>query len=175
DFSVQAAYVGSRAIRQTANVNINAAQGPGGGNNGRALFPKYGRIANINMLMPFNTATYDSLQTRVMRRLSGSSLFGLSYTFSKAINYADNSDSGLTWHWVGMWDRNRALSNFDRTHNLQIYGISELPFGPGKRWATQGLAGLLAGGWQFNGLFIALSGQPFTRTSATTRLRSSVL
>ena len=36
-FIGQAAYVGSRAIRQTANVNINAL-GPGGGYNGRALF-----------------------------------------------------------------------------------------------------------------------------------------
>jgi hypothetical protein len=35
-FTAQMAYVGSRAIRQTANLNINAA-GPGGGNAGRAL------------------------------------------------------------------------------------------------------------------------------------------
>ena len=45
-FNVQAAYVGSRGIRQTVNQNINAA-GPGGGNNGRALFQKFGRISNI--------------------------------------------------------------------------------------------------------------------------------
>ena len=67
----QAAYVGSRAIRQTANVNINAA-GPGGGNPGRAL-AKFGRTATINMLMPFGDAKYDSLQTQLTRRLSGGS------------------------------------------------------------------------------------------------------
>jgi hypothetical protein len=171
NFYVQGAFVGSRAIRQTANVNINAAQGPGGGNSGRALFPQYGRIANINMLMPFNTASYNSLQTRVTRRLNAN-LFGLSYTFSKSISYADNSDSGLSWHWVEMWDRNRALSNFDRTHNLQIYGIFELPFGSGKRWATQGLANVLLGGWQINGIFSSLSGTPFTVTAAATSLNS---
>jgi Carboxypeptidase regulatory-like domain/TonB dependent receptor len=171
DIYVQAAYVGSRAIRQTANVNINAAQGPGGGNNGRALFPQYGRIANINMLMPFNTARYDSIQTRVTRRLSASD-FGLSYTFSKAINYADQSDSGLTWPWVEMWDRNRALAGFDRTHNLQIYGITELPFGPGKKWATQGLAAALVGGWQLNGIFSITSGTPFNVTASGTSLNS---
>jgi hypothetical protein len=171
-FYVQGAYVGSRAIRQTANVNINAAQGPGGGNNGRALFPAYGRIANINMLMPFNTATYDALQARVSRRLSAASLFGLSYTFSKSINYADNSDSGLTWHWVDMWSRNRALSNFDRTHNLQIYGIAEFPFGPGKRWVTDGWSGRLAGGWQLNAIFSAMSGTPFSVTASGTSVNS---
>ena len=54
----QAAYVGTRAIRQTANVNINAA-GPGGGNAGRAL-AKFGRTATINMLTPFGDANYNS-------------------------------------------------------------------------------------------------------------------
>ena len=167
----QAAYVGSRAIRQTANVNINAA-GPGGGNNGRALFPQFGRIATINMLMPFNTATYDSLQTQLTRRLSANSMLGVSYTFSKAINYADNSDSGLTWNWQPMWERNRALADVDRPHNLQIYGIYELPFGRGRKWASEGLPAIIAGGWQLNGVFSAMSGTPFTVTSAGTSVNA---
>ncbi len=169
-FVAQAAYVGSRAIRQTANVNINAA-GPGGGNNGRAL-AAFGRIANINMLLPFNTATYDSLQTQLTRRMMSGSLLGVSYTLSKAINYADNSDSGLTWNWKPMWERNRAVAGFDRTHNLQVYGIYELPFGPGKRWARSGPASMIAGGWQLNGVFSALSGTPFTVTSSGTSLNA---
>jgi len=169
-FVVQGAYVGSRAIRQTANVNINAA-GPGGGNNGRAL-AAFGRIANINMLVPFNTATYDSLQTQLTRRMTSGSLLGVSYTLSKAINYADNSDSGLTWNWEPLWERNRALAGFDRTHNLQVYGIYELPFGPGKRWARSGPASMIAGGWQLNGVFSALSGTPFTVTSSGTSLNA---
>ena len=169
-FVAQAAYVGSRAIRQTANVNINAA-GPGGGNNGRALFPQFGRIANINMLTPFNSATYDSLQMQLTRHVA-SSVLGVTYTFSKAINYADNSDSGLTWNWQPMWDRNRALADFDRPHNLQIYGIHELPFGPGKRWLTDGVGAAIAGGWQMNGVFSAMSGIPFTVTSSGTSVNA---
>ncbi len=167
----QIAYVGTRATRQTANVNINAA-GPGGGNNGRALFPQFGRIANINMLIPFNTATYDSLQAQLTRRLSANSSLGASYTFSKAINYADNSDSGLTWNWEPMWERNRALADFDRPHNLQLYGIYELPFGHGRKWATDGVAAAIAGGWQLNGVFSATSGTPFTVTSAGTSVNA---
>ena len=159
----QAAYVGTRAIRQTANVNINAA-GPGGGNAGRAL-AKFGRTATINMLMPFGDATYNSLQTQLTRRLSDSSLLGVAYTWSKAKNYADNSDSGLTWNYEPLWERNYALADFDRTHNLQIYGVYALPFGPGRKWASQGLAAAIAGGWQVNGVFSATSGTPFTVTS----------
>jgi len=168
-FVAQAAYVGSRAIRQTANVNINAA-GPGGGNTGRAL-SQFGRIANINMLMPFNSATYDSLQMQLTRHVAGSVL-GVTYTFSKAMNYADNSDSGLTWNWQPMWDRNRALADFDRPHNFQLYGIYDLPFGPGKKWLSDGVGAAIAGGWQLNGVFSAMSGTPFTVTSSGTSVNA---
>jgi hypothetical protein len=167
-FTAQAGYVGSRAIRQTANVNINAGVA-GGGNAGRAL-AKFGRIGNINSLMPFNTTTYDSLQTQVTRRLNPGAQLGLSYTFSKAIGYADNSDSGLTFHTVSQWARNRALTSFDRTHNLQIYGVYELPFGAGKRWANDGPAAWFAGGWQFNAVISKVSGTPFTVTASGTDL-----
>jgi hypothetical protein len=122
--------------------------------------------------MPFNTTTYDSLQTQLNRRLSPGAQLGLSYTFSKAIGYADNSDSGLTFHAVSQWARNRARTNFDRPHNLQIYGVYELPFGPGKRWANDGPAAWLAGGWQFNAVMSKLSGTPFTVTSAGTSLNA---
>ena len=170
-FVAQAAYVGSRAIRQVANVNINAA-GPGGGNNGRALFSQFRRIADTNEMRPFNTATYDSLQTQVTRRVSESSLFGVTYTFSKSINYADQSDSGLTFNWVPMLERNRALAGFDRTHNLQVYGVYELPFGSGQRWASDGVLSKIVGGWQLNAIFSKLSGTPFTVTSSGTSLNA---
>ena len=166
----QAAYVGTRAIRQTANVNINAA-GPGGGNAGRAL-ANFGRTATINMLTPFGDATYNALQTQVTRRLSGGSMLGMAYTLSKAMNYADNSDSGLTWNYEPLWERNWALADFDRTHNLQLYGVYELPFGPGRKWAREGIAARLAGGWQLNGVLSATSGTPFTVTANAASLNA---
>ena len=169
-FTLQGAYVATRAIRQTANVNINAGE-VGLGNPGRAL-ARFGRIANINMLVPFNTATYDSFQAQINRRLNPDAQIGLTYTFSKAMGYADNSDSGLTFHSVSQWARNRALSSFDRTHNLQLFGVYALPFGAGKRWATSGPASWFAGGWQLNGIMTRMSGTPFTITSAGTSLNA---
>jgi hypothetical protein len=166
----QAGYVGTRAIRQTANVNINAA-GPNGGNPGRAL-AKFGRTATINMLTPFGDATYNSLQTQLTRRLSDGSMLGMAYTLSKAMNYADNSDSGLTWNYEPLWERNWALADFDRTHNLQLYGVYELPFGPSKKWARDGMAARIAGGWQLNGVLSATSGTPFTVTANAASLNA---
>jgi hypothetical protein len=170
-FTGQAGYVGTRAIRQMAAVNINAAQGLGQGNAGRAL-SRYNRIANITMVMPFNTAQYDSLQTQLNRRLNPDAQIGLTYTWSKAISYADNSDSGLTWNAVSQWSRNRALAGFDRTHNFQLYGVYALPFGAGKRWANDGPASWVAGGWQFNALMSRTSGTPFTVSANAAPLNS---
>jgi hypothetical protein len=171
-FVVQAAYVGSRAIRQTAIVNVNSSDQAGGGNSGRLLFQKFSRTADIKDMMPFSTANYNALQTQVTRRMGSGSMVGLSYTYSRAINFADNSDSGLTWNGPSMWGRNRAVAGFDRTHDVQIYGVYELPFGRGKQFAKQGVAALLAGGWQINGIFSAYTGQPFTVASAGTSVNS---
>ena len=110
--NVQAAYVGSRAIRQTVIQNINAA-GPNGGNAGRALYAKFQRIADVREYTPFNTASYNGFQSQVTRRFSRTTL-GVSYTLSRAINYGDDTDSGLTWNWVPMLKRNKAVAGFDR-------------------------------------------------------------
>lgn len=169
-FNVQAAYVGSRAIRQTAIQNINAA-GPGGGNAGRALFAAFGRTANVNDFVPFNTATYNSLQTQV-RRVVKSSMIGVSYTLSRSIDYNDDQDSGLTWNWVPMLRRNKAVAGFDRTHNFQFFGNYELPFGAGKRWAQHGPASWIASGWQTNWILSRTSGIPFTVGTSNTSVNA---
>ena len=167
---VQAAYVGSRAIRQTVIQNINAA-GPGGGNAGRALYPAFGRIADIKDFVPFNTAKYNGLLMQATRHWAGS-LLGVSYTLSRAIGYGDDTDSGLTWNWVPMLQRNKAVAGFDRTHNLQFYGNYELPFGSGQRFAKSGFFSKIAGGWQTNWILSRTSGLPFTVGTSGTSVNS---
>ena len=166
----QAGYVGSRGIRQTVNQNINAA-GPDGGNAGRALFAQFGRTTNINYFTPFNTSNYNSLQTQLRRQWKGS-LLGFSYTLSRAMDYADDQDSGLTWNWVPMLKRNRAVAGFDRTHNAQFYGNYSLPFGAGTNLANHGLVAKIAGGWQANWILSRTSGLPFTVGTSGTSLNS---
>lgn len=171
-FVLQTGYVGTRSIRQTANLNINSA-GPGGGNAGRALALRTpGRIGNILFYTPFDTSNYNSLQTQLTRSFKGEGMFGVSYTWSKAINFNDNNDSGLTWNWAPMYDRNRAAAGFDRTHNFQVYGVYDLPFGKGQKWATNGVASAVLGGWQMNGIMSIYSGSVFTVTSAGTSVNA---
>jgi hypothetical protein len=169
-FNVQTGYAGSRAIRQTVIQNINAS-GPNGGNAGRALFAKFGRISDIRYFTPFNTAAYNGWLTNVTKRM-GSSTLGMSYTLSRALNYGDDTDSGLTWNWVPMLRRNRAVAGYDRTHNLQLYGNYALPFGKGQKLATSGMASVLLGGWQVNWILSRYSGTPFTVGTAGTSLNA---
>jgi hypothetical protein len=163
--NLQTAYVGTRAIRQTVIHNINYG-GPGAGNAGRVLAQRWGRIANINMYTPFNTSNYNGWQNQITRRFANGGSLGVVYTWSKTLSFADNNDSGLTWNWPEMWNRNRAPANFDRTHNLQIYGVYTLPFGRGQRYANSGPASWIVGGWQLNGIFSKMTGTPFTVGSA---------
>ncbi|HEY6400267.1 MAG TPA: TonB-dependent receptor, partial [Blastocatellia bacterium] len=155
-FFASLGYVGTRAVGQMGFININAAA-PGTGNAGRAL-AGFGLTADINMILPYMTTTYDSLQASFKRRFNSSNVGG-SYTFSKAINFADN-DANPRIQFYPAARLNRGLAGYDRTHNLQLYGIWELPFGRGKRFASEGVVSKLVGGFQVGGVLSSTSGTP---------------
>ncbi|HXG63738.1 MAG TPA: TonB-dependent receptor, partial [Blastocatellia bacterium] len=156
--TAQVGYVGTRAVGQMGFININAGA-PGTGTAGRPLFQEFGLTADINMIMPYRTTTYDSLQSELKGRF-GSSIVGAVYTWSKAINYADN-DANPRIQYMPEAERNRGLASYDRTHNFQTYGVYDLPFGRGRRRMTEGFLNHLLGGWQVNGILSVMSGTPF--------------
>ena len=166
-FVGQAGYVGSRTVRPLLTMELNYAL-PGGGNTGRILNQEFGRTASTTNQLPYEggTGRYDSLQATLTRRFSGGFQLQTSYTFSKSISW------NTSWMDPSQFHRNRALSSFDRPHNLQIGWVAELPFGEGKPFATEGLAKLLFGGWQLNGIFSKYSGTPFTVTASGTSLNA---
>jgi hypothetical protein len=170
-FTLQSAWVSSLAVRHTDDININAA-GPGGGVAGQEYYPLTGQTTAITESTPFNNAKYESWQSQLTRRLGKAGLFGITYTFSKAMDYGDNDDSGLTWAWVPMYIRNYALAGFDRTHNFQGYWDYKLPFGRGTSLANHGVAAAIAGGWQLNGILSRYSGTPFTVASSGTSVNA---
>ena len=157
-FTSQIGYVGTRAKGQMGFININAGP-PGTGNAGRPLAVKFGLVADINSIQPYGDLTYDSLQALFTRRWANS-LFGTAYTWSKTINYADN-DQGPRIQYLPEKERNRGLASYDRTHNLQMYGVYDLPFGKGQRLAREGWASWVFGGFQVSGVVSVMSGLPF--------------
>jgi len=168
-FSGTVAYVGSHEVRQMSNVNINAAP-VGGGTTGRLLYPI--NSTDINESEPFGTSRYDALQTQFTRR-AGSAQLGVVYTWSRAMNMADNSTyNGLTFAYPSYWARNWAAAGYDRTHNFELWGIYALPFGHGQKYLQQGVAAALLGGWQVNTIFTAASGTPFNVTASNNLLNA---
>ena len=157
-FAAQVGYVGTRVIGQMGFININAGP-PGTGTAGRPLNIKFGLQADINSIQPYANTTYDALQALFTRRW-GSSLFGTAYTWSKTINFADN-DGGPRIQYLPEKQRNRGPASYDRTHNLESYLVYDLPFGKGQKWAREGWASKVLGGFQVSGVMSIMSGIPF--------------
>ncbi len=173
-FVGEAAYVATRQIDQMGFTELNWSP-IGGGQAGRQLNQKFGRTAQTRLVAPIGDSQYDALQTRLERRFANGFQVGVSYTRSKSLGIegAPNSDGSAAIQIPEYYHLNRALSSFDRTHNLNITNITELPFGPGQRWLNGGgVMAALAGGWQVNNIVTFYSGTPFNVTSSDTSLNS---
>jgi hypothetical protein len=99
----------------------------------------------------------------------------MAYTWGKSIasSGSDNSDGSLRINIPEYYSLNRCVSSFDRTHNLQITYIAELPFGKGKPYLNQGgLPSAVLGGWQLNGMLSFYTGAPFSVSASGTSLNA---
>lgn len=171
-FVFQTGYVGALDIRPLVNMNLNASA-PGTGQAGGLLSQKFGRVytATINGEVPFKRNSYNSLQTKVTRRLSQGSLLGFVWTWSRTLDYEDDEElNAMLFPYPAYWQKNYGPANFDRTHNVEIYGLLNAPFGKGQRWVTHGFASQLLGAWQISPAISIGTGLPFTVTANATSL-----
>lgn len=169
----QVGYVGTLTIHQHTRANINYGQ-VGGGQASEPLFQEFGVTAPMTQIQDFEHMNYKSLQAQIQKNLNNGLQFAVAYTYSKWMGLCcdEQGDSApqilipqfLNLTWAPMPD--------DRTHNLELSGTYELPFGKGKKYATSGAAGMLAGGWQTNWIFSRYSGTPFTVTASDASLNA---
>lgn len=173
-FIGQAAYVGTRQLKISQILDLNAGQTLGAGTAGQPFFAKFGRTVQTGVLGPVGRNQYDSLQTKLQRRFSQGIQFNAAYTFSKAIGICcdELSDNPPAIQIPQFLYLTRAREPFDRPHNFNATVVAELPFGRGKRWAKDGVAAALAGGWSVNGLLTAYSGRPFSVSASGTSLNA---
>lgn len=113
-------------------------------------------------------SNYNSLQTKLEKRLSGGASFLATYTYSHSMDDAP-TPLGTTGDWG--FRQNALLSEhddfsssgFDTRHRLTLNAYYKLPFGSGEKFLNQNRAlDLLAGGWAGNLTFTAQTGNPFT-------------
>ena len=131
--------------------------------------------AATQLVAPLGDTHYNSLQTRLSRRMRNGFQFNVNYTLGKSVGLAgaSNSDNQLRVRIPEYQHLNVARSDFDRRHALHISSIAELPFGPGRRWlANGGVLGMVLGGWQVNNILSFYSGLPFSVTASGTSLNS---
>jgi len=162
-----AGYVSSRAIDPQDNLQMNWSP-INGGTAGQVLNQLTGRTASTLFLGTLGTNTYDSLQVRAQRRFSGYQI-ATTYTFGKALGYSIQAPRVVIPQYYGL---NRGPQDQDIRHMFAASGVAELPFGKGKRWATQGLASWLAGGWQISSVVTSHSGLPFTGSASNATLNA---
>jgi hypothetical protein len=113
-----------------------------------------------------SSSDYHSFQAKFERRLSQGFSVLANFTWSKLM---DDSSSD----WSGFWSLDvlgqdfynrkteRSVSAGDIPLRLTVAPIVELPFGPGRRWLTEGLASQVLGGWRAAAIYTASSGSPF--------------
>lgn len=165
-FAANIVYVGTSAVRQMTELDINAAP-PGGGVPGQLLYPITGQTVSVTSQIPFKGANYNGLQAQLTRRVSKGAQTGVIYTWSKAIDYNDNSTyNSPLFQYPTFFDRNRAVAGYDRTNNLQWWTVLESPFGKNGKYFTTGWSGRALGGWTLDTALSKVSGIPFTVTDS---------
>src|SRR5205814_6895755 len=158
-FTAQAGYVATRSTRQLGFIDINASQIPFTNRNTEPLFQQWGRTAATTFLVPLGTGHYDSLQASLQRRFSKGLMMNVNYTWGKAINLVDASSGAPMIQSLSYLSLNRAPTTYDRTHNLAITNIWDLPLGRGQKWvANRGALTGIASGWQVNSVVSVYSG-----------------
>ena len=108
---------------------------------------------------------YHGLQTRYQGKLRNQFSFGVSYTFSKAL---DNASEIFFTNFGRQTPQNpfdttrseRSFSGYDRRHALALNFIWDVPFHKDQK----GILGRALGGWQLNGTYFAQSATRFTPT-----------
>ena len=164
--SVELGYVGNRGYNQPYNRALIASQ-PGTGLAGVPLFQKFGRTATTTLRAYGVDSFYNALQASVEKRLAHNVAMTAAYTWSRSIDYTSNN-GGLGNPIV--LEFNKAVSDFDRKHSFTLSHTIELPFGRSQRYLSNGLAAVILGGWQVNGIFQAFSGRPFSVTMSNAQL-----
>jgi len=131
----------------------------------------------ITMNEPVFSANYNALQTQLTHNTRRNYQYGLVYTWSHAFDDADNGagsgSSGPAYAYPTYTNLNRSQAGYDRTHNLQFWGIYHLPFGSGQHWATHGIASAIFGGFQITGQLSHVSGAPFTVSPSSSTINAN--
>ncbi len=162
DIIASVAYVGQHSVHLMADNNINS-EAPGGGTAGLPYYKLFGRSIATNMWDGYLSSSFNSMQVAANKSFSKGVLVKAAYTWSKAIDYTDDDGwASPGFNYAPTFQRNRATAGFDRTQNLEISWVYDLPFGKGRTYLSTGVVSKIVGGWQTAGIMACYTGTPLT-------------
>jgi outer membrane receptor protein involved in Fe transport len=130
--------------------------------NNYRIYPAWG---GISIMESAANSNYHALQMQGTKRLSHHFSVQGAYTFSKAIDQtSSNSPESAQAANPFNLTAERGLASFNATHIVSLSWIADLPSLGGKPAALR----LIAGGWEWNGLFSARTGEPLNETIGST-------
>ena len=162
DMVLTVAYVGTKGTKLRDQYNINQpVPGPAAVASRRPdpFFNDIQYTANLA------NSSYNGLQVTLDKRLSRGLNFLGSYTYSHAID-TDTTFGGNHQNSLNL-EADRGNADWDQRHNFSLSANYALP-GP-----RAGVARMLAGGWQVNGILRLSTGLPYTISPATNTLNGS--
>lgn len=85
-----------------------------------------------------------------------------SYVFSKLLTDTDTYLGSNLGGPIDHYNRRleKSVGAFDQTHLGKVNYVLEIPFGAGKRFLREGIAGKILGGWRLAGVHLYASGTP---------------
>ena len=163
--SFEIAYVGTKGTHVFAGTggdyDPNQADINGFGttttNQRKPFFNLFGWSQNLRYYGSDASNNYHSMQVKFDKRFSDGFNVMSHYTWSKNIDYDGTyypRDARLA----------RGVSSNNRAHVFFLASLYEMPFGKGKKFMNSSpkLVDLFLGGWQLNGTWSWMAGQPFT-------------
>jgi hypothetical protein len=162
NLTLSTAYVGSHTLRLSIGGDYNTALTPGPGpDRPRALWP-HAPVTGYDRSV--GQSGYHGLLVKAERRFARGLSYLVSYTWSKSIDVASSAQFRESMSLQNPYNPNesRSVSGFHVPHMFSTAAVYELPFGRGRRWATDGVASRVLGNWQMNAIVQARSGQPYT-------------
>ena len=171
NFLASAQYLGSRGVRlfSRGGVNFCITKPDINGNCTRVLdqyYPGGDPYGSVDYKSDIGASTYHALLLSLERRFTGGLSLQAHYTWSHSIN--DGSVGGGESNGpenVNCLPCDKGPSVFDIRNNVAANAVYQLPFGPGKRYLTEGgFVGKIIGGWSLSGIGLWHSGHPLTIT-----------
>jgi hypothetical protein len=127
-------------------------------------------ISGGNYTTTQGSSNYNSLQTTYEKRFTNGLSLLANFTWAKILTNAHDPLEGTIGGYRAPYlpgfgiQQDVSLADFDVRRAAHISGSYELPFGPGKVFASQarGVLAQLIGGWSMNWILTVQDGQPFT-------------